>query len=161
MDQPNNHLAFNIVMNSGIFNKYQKECDDLLTEFLKILHAAEETTIFLHSKAPSNKKIYYMTALHVRAIDHFSSCIVLMSQGYVVDAYSLARSALEDLLVIVNFEIDKDYFNRWQQNGKRFKISPGQLRDNIKRHPELNHLYDFFARNYARLSNLLHPKKTA
>lgn len=145
------------LMNLDLSVKYQDECRDLITDYLILQQAADKVFQFFKLKASSEDKTYYLTLLHTRSMEHFTSCIILISKGYVVDAYSLARSALENLLVMVNFEIDENYFNEWKTNDKKFRIRPNVLRGNIKKHSYFKKFHKYFENNYDKLCSVLHP----
>lgn len=149
----------NTLLNWDLSEKYTKECKDLINDFFKLHRAASQLGEFLRPKMETKRRFFYQSVLHQRATEHFASALLLLSQGYVIDAYSLSRSALEVLLLVVNFDINPSFFNHWYQDGKKFKIKPGQLRKNIKNDPRFKYSYGFFDNTYNELSELLHPKK--
>ena len=162
MDQITPLPQFNAILRPEIHEEFIKVCKDHTEDFTKLFKLTKDISDFLKTKVGPNdntSKEYYTTLFNFRIRDHFSSSMMLISQGFVVDAISLTRASLEDLLVLINFYIDQDYFNKWHQDDTTFKIEPYKLRDNIR-----NHNFfgtddgDFFDGIYKSLSNIVHPK---
>ncbi|WP_255906749.1 DUF5677 domain-containing protein [Priestia aryabhattai] len=155
MQDPN----LNDFLRLNISEKYRKTHKDLLDDFFKLNEASFKIQGLLILKMDRKKRFYYQTFLHNRASNHFANAIFLLSQRHVIDAYTLARSALEVVLLIVNFDINPAFFNLWYQDGKRFKIKPAELRENIKNDPHFSSYYQLFDIAYKKLSEVLHPTK--
>lgn len=162
MDQITPIPRFNAILRPEIHETFINVCKDHTEDFSKLFWLSREISDFLKTKIAPNdtsSKEYYTALFNFRIRDHFSSSIMLMSQGFVVDSISLTRASLEDLLVLINFYIDPDYFNKWHQDDVKFKVEPYKLRDNIR-----NHTFfgtddgDFFDGIYKALSNIVHPK---
>lgn len=158
------HSALKSTFNSKVLFKYQEECKDLLDDFSTLFNVTESLGEFLYSKIDpeirKDRKEHYMLAFHNRAKEHFCSSLLLISQGYFVDAVSLSRSSLEDILVMVNFQIDRHFFNHWLQDGRKFRIRPSKLRKTMRNHPYFKEFsHDQFERVYSYLSNIVHPKR--
>ncbi|WP_255906747.1 hypothetical protein [Priestia aryabhattai] len=143
----------------NISEKYRKTHKDLLEDFFTLNEASFIVQELLMFKMEIKKRFYYQTFLHNRASNHFANAIFLLSQRHVIDAYTLARSALEVVLLIVNFDINPAFFNLWYQDGKRFKIKPAELRRNIKNDPHFSSYYELFDNAYKQSSEILHPTK--
>lgn len=102
----------------------------------------------------------YTFILHQRIKDHYLSAYLLLSNGYLVDALTLLRSALEDFFVVTNFHINDEYFKEWIKNKNSFNIKPGELRGKLEKNTIFsNEDTDLFAKVYKSLSNVSHPKK--
>lgn len=108
MNIDNNNLEFTPVFREDILNRFKEICREEYIEFMKLFKIFSHLDKFLNSKCQDNdssSKQYFTRLMNIRVKDHFSSSLILVSQGYLVDAISLTRSALEDLFVILNFYI--------------------------------------------------------
>lgn len=152
-------IVFSPILREETLETFKNLCHDESIEFLKLFQLNGKLYSFLHTKSDDTEsKEYFTMLLNVRIRDHFSSSFILISQGFLVDAISLTRSALEDLFVIINFYLEPSYFQRWNENKDSFKIRPGKLRnhefidDNDK---------ELFNNVYESLCNIVHPKKNS
>lgn len=154
-------IVFSPIFREGTLESFKNLCHDESIEFLKLFQLNSKLHSFLHSKndaTDTSSKEYFTMLLNIRIRDHFSSSFILISQGFLVDAISLTRSALEDLFVIINFYLEPSYFQRWNENKDSFMIRPGELRNH-----ELIDDYDkeLFNHVYKSLCNIVHPKKNS
>lgn len=152
---------FNGIVRDDVLNSFKSLYKEHSDNFARTFQLNADIHRFLQSKvAPKDytSKEYYTSWFNVRVRDHFSSALMLISQGFIVDALSVTRGALEDLLVVFNFYIDQDYFAKWHENKKKFKIRPAELRDAVRKHSFLGKEDgEFFDNVYAALSNIVHP----
>jgi len=152
-------LEFTPILRQDVLDQIKKLCREEYTEFIKLLEIFSDLDKFLASKYEGheeNPKEYFTRLFHIRVKDHFSSSLILISQGYLVDAISLTRSALEDLFVMLNFYLDPGYFSKWNANCNDFEIRPGKLRNNPKIDKNDRKLYN---KVYKSLCDIVHPKK--
>lgn len=151
-------VEFNPIIREDVLDRFKVTCKDEYQEFLELFSIFAELDVFLESKRDekdSTSKIYYTRLMHIKVKDHFTSSIILISQGFLVDSISLVRSALEDLFVILNFYIEPGYFESWLKNGDDFKIRPYKLRN----HKKINQMdKDLFNNVYEALCKIVHPR---
>lgn len=154
-------VPFSPILREDTLKVFRENCKENYNDFLKLFLQTKEIDAYLRSKTKEgdySSKEYFTRLLNIRIRDHFSSSLILISQGFIVDAISLTRSSLEDLLVIINFYINKKFFNRWYENKEEFKIKVGNLRGNVRNSPIFKREDgDFFDNVYAALSNIVHP----
>lgn len=154
-----NEIEFSPIFRKDISDKVRNLFKEELNKFNKLYSIFSDLDRFLVSKCnrkDNYSKEYFTRIFNIRIKDHFSSAIILVSQGFNVDAISLTRSALEDLFVILNFYLDKNYFDKWKINKNNFTIKPKELRNNKNIKTEDKTLYKNV---YKALSNIVHPKK--
>ncbi|WP_047980948.1 hypothetical protein [Ornithinibacillus contaminans] len=152
------NIDFNSTLREDTLRSFKEMCKDEYVEFMKLFTSFSKLDKFLSSKCEvgdNKSKEYYTRVMHIRVKDHFSSSLILVSQGFTVDAISLTRSAMEDMFVILNFYLDPNYFNNWKNNKAGFKIKPGNLRNNKRIEKEDRKLFN---KVYKSLSNIVHPK---
>ena len=156
-----NKFEFTPVFRQEIFNEIKVLCREEHVEFMKLFEVFSSLDMFLESKCKKKdnySKQYFTRLINIRVRDHFSSALILASQGYTIDAISLTRSALEDLFVILNFYLNEDFFKNWTENNNKFKIKPGKLRNNPK---IARRDREFYNAVYEILSNIVHPRQNS
>lgn len=149
------------IFRKDLVDKTKILCREEFIEFTELLSIFRKLDDFLELKckeANNESKEYYTRLMNIRVKDHFSSAIILVSQGFNVDAISLTRSALEDLLLILNFYLGENYFEKWHKNKKSFEIKPVELRENKKIKKEDR---DFYKKIYKNLCSIVHPRKNS
>lgn len=168
MVQQKQELSFDSIMKPNVLKLFKDNCKDLIDDYFKLHELAKKIRHYLNSKIPSvdieptDSKEFYSLLLHERATDHFTSAMILLSQGYTVDALSITRSALEDLLVLINFHVDPDYFNKWYCDDKDFKVIPRELKKTAKKHTMAHKAENkFFYDVYSQLSDISHPRQNS
>jgi hypothetical protein len=165
MNEQIDGIEFSPIFRKDTLDDFKDVCRSNCEDFLRLFKLSSEISNYLSQKVQTgdnSSKEYYTHLFNIRIRDHYSSSIILISQGFIVDAISLTRSSLEDLLVIINFYITKKFFNQWSRNKGDFIIKPGNLRNNIKN----NQLFEtrdseFFDNVYGTLSDIVHPKKNS
>ncbi|KPU27964.1 hypothetical protein TR13x_01035 [Caloranaerobacter sp. TR13] len=161
MDIDYKNIEFIPVFRQSILNETKLLCREEYTNFMKLFKVFVDLDEFLASKCKekdNSSKQYFTRLLNIRVKDHFLSAIILASQGFIVDAISLIRSAMEDLFLILNFYLDNNYFKNWHENKDDFKIKPGKLRNNSRITKEDRKLYNMI---YKALCNIVHPRKNS
>ncbi|MBV1818115.1 hypothetical protein [Clostridium cochlearium] len=106
MDINFNKIEFSPIFRQDILTEVKLLCREEHVEFMKLFKVFFSLDKFLDSKyneKDSSSKQYFTRLMNVRVKDHFSSAIILASQGFIIDAVSLTRSAMEDLFLILNF----------------------------------------------------------
>lgn len=153
------NLEFTPIFREDTLKKFKEFCREEYIDFMKTFKIFSDVDKFLNSKCQEGDNFsrqYFTRIMNIRVKDHFSSSVILISQGYTVDALSLTRASLEDLFVILNFYLEPGYFDKWKANKKRFNIEPSKLRTNPKIDPEDRKLYQ---KVYKALSNsIVHPR---
>ncbi|MCH6265083.1 hypothetical protein [Neobacillus citreus] len=153
------NIEFTPILREDTLTKFKEFCREEYIDFMKTFAIFADVDKFLNSKCQEgdNSSIQYFTRImNIRVKDHFSSSIILISQGYTVDALSLTRASLEDLFVILNFYLEPGYFGKWKANKRSFKIVPAELRTHPKIDPDDQKLYQ---KVYKLLSNsIVHPR---
>lgn len=156
-------VPFTPIIREATLENFKIHCKDNYNDHLKLFILTSEIDAFLSSKVNEGDNVskeYFTRFLNFRIRDHFSSSLVLISQGFIVDAISLTRSSLEDLLILFNFHITKKFFKQWYESDEDFKIKVGNLRGNVKNSPFFKHKEgEYFDIIYKQLSEILHPKK--
>lgn len=156
-----NKIEFSPIFREDILDDIKSLCREEHVEFMKLFTTFAELDKFLASKCEeqdNSSKQYFARLMNIRVKDHLSSAMILASQGFIVDAISLTRSAMEDLFLILNFYLDDSYFQRWNENKDEFEIKPGQLRNNPKISEEDRDFYNII---YKALCNIVHPRKNS
>ncbi|MEE3956102.1 hypothetical protein [Peribacillus frigoritolerans] len=162
MDERIEGVQFSPIFREDTLGDFKDICKDNYKDFLKLFFLSKDINDYLESKrkeGDNSSKEYFTRLFNIRIRDHFSSSFILISQGFIVDAISLTRSSLEDLLVIINFYINKKFFNQWYENKEEFKVVVGNLRQNVKNSSIFEKEDgEFFDNVYGALSNIVHPK---
>ncbi|MEL5898325.1 hypothetical protein AAGC94_09625 [Clostridium sporogenes] len=161
MDINFNKIEFSPIFRQDILTEVKLLCREEHVEFMKLFKVFFSLDKFLDSKyneKDSSSKQHFTRLMNVRVKDHFSSAIILASQGFIIDAVSLTRSAMEDLFLILNFYLDENYFKKWNENRNDFEIKPGELRNNPKISIDERNLYNNV---YKALCNIVHPRKNS
>lgn len=154
-----------VEMNSNVEKDFNFFCKEEILAYEKLKKVSLRLNRFFGSKVKENEnekfmKDDYMYLFHTRIMDHYSSAYLLLSNGFIVDALTLLRSALEDIFVVTNFHITDGYFEEWLRNKKSFQIRAGFLRGKLKENYIFNSSdNDLFTNVYKSLSNISHPKK--
>lgn len=133
-------------------DNFKELCNKEFDIFKKYIALAYELDFVLADccKQSNEDKELYTRFINLRSIDQFMSSNLLYSKGFVVDAITLVRSALEDLWIIQNFWYTDTYFNSWK-NG--CEIKPSELRNCSAIDNESKELYKNI---YKDLCNISH-----
>ncbi len=118
---------------------------------LKISQFLKGNTNEFDIENPSQKFTLYSLSLRIN--EHIKSILSLISQGYNVDSFIIARQILEDTLAIICL-LDNDFFNYWKSDDAY--INNNKLKNKANLSDVEKDLYDML---YKSTSKMLHPYK--
>lgn len=157
-------IEFSPIFRADILQDFKLHCRECYEGVGKLFAIYNRLDKLLSSKVigESFTKEYVTRLMNIRVADHYISSLLLLSQGFIVDGISLLRASLEDLLVIINFEIYEGFFERWEKDETDFKIFVGKLRDNVNKSSMFtDEDREFFEKVYKGLCEIVHPKMSS
>lgn len=157
-------VEYSPILREEILQDFKLHCRDSYEGLLKLFAINNRLDKILTSKVVGDTltKEYVRRLMNIRVADHYMSSLLLVSQGFIVDGVSLLRASLEDLLVMINFEIYGGFFEKWEKDNANFKIIVGELRGNVKKSSMFTENdKEFFDKVYKGLCEVVHPKMSS
>ncbi|KYG90627.1 hypothetical protein A0U40_06535 [[Bacillus] sp. KCTC 13219] len=159
-----NGIEFSPVIREDVLQDFKLHCRDSYEGVGKLFAINNRLDKLLMSKVVGDSftKEYVTRLMNIRVADHYVSSLLLVSQGFIVDAISLLRASLEDLLVMINFEIYEGFFEAWEKDEDNFKIYVAKLRENVNNSSMFtDEDKEFFEKVYKGLCEIVHPKMSS
>ncbi|MCT6922153.1 MAG: hypothetical protein M3Z34_08775 [Staphylococcus epidermidis] len=159
-----NGIEFSPIMREDVLQDFKLHCRDSYEGVGKLFAISNRLDKVLDSKVVGDSftKEYVTRLMNVRVADHYMSSLILVSQGFIVDGLSLLRASLEDLLVMINFEIYEGFFEEWEKDEDKFKIYVAKLRENVTNSSMFtDEDKEFFEKVYKGLCEIVHPKMSS